>query len=117
REIAGLRPDVLHSNGVKAHVLAGAADRATPLVVHLHDFVSSRAASRHLLRWIPTLRGNTLFVANSLAVADDFRAVARNARIRVVHNAIDTDRFSPGPARLPVLAPAAPQAGSDAVTF
>ena len=40
-EFLDLRPDVIHANGIKAHLLAALANRrAFPLVWHIHDFVS-----------------------------------------------------------------------------
>ena len=39
RPSAGLRPDLIHSNGLKAHVFAAVArPRGVPVLWHLHDF-------------------------------------------------------------------------------
>src|SRR4051812_14524539 len=43
REIRAVAPDVVHSNGIKTHLLAAlATPRNLPLVWHVHDFISSR---------------------------------------------------------------------------
>jgi glycosyltransferase involved in cell wall biosynthesis len=114
--IAGCRPDVVHSNGMKAHVLAGVlTPRRSRLVVHLHDFVGSRRASRRLLPALARLRPRAVFVANSEAVAEDFRRLAPRADVRPVYNVVDVDYFAPGPgepawlAELAQIGPAGPE--------
>jgi glycosyltransferase involved in cell wall biosynthesis len=87
------RPDIVHTNGMKAHLVAGAL-RTRPLVVHLRDFVSQRPVSRRLFQRLPR---RTLVIANSRAVADDVRAIAPQLAIEVVYNAIDLDAFRPAP--------------------
>lgn len=95
REVRTFSPHVLHTNGMKAHLLAGAlASRGARHVVHLHDFASSRRLATAVLPWLA--RRGTRFVANSRAVAQDFRALAPHGDVKVVYNAIDTDRFCPG---------------------
>lgn len=85
----------IHTNGMKAHVLAGVlAPRTARLAVHLHDFVSSRRLTSRLLPRL-NLRA-ARFIANSRAVAEDFQVLAPRADVRVVYNAIDTVYFSPG---------------------
>jgi glycosyltransferase involved in cell wall biosynthesis len=112
RELRALRPDVVHSNGFKMHMLAAAARPAGAAVVwHLHDFTGNRPLMRHALRrYRPRASGA---VAVSRAVAHDARELVGPAlRIEVVPNAVDLERFSPGGARadLDALAglPAAP---------
>src|SRR4051812_1404070 len=39
RAIRDARPDVVHSNGLKVHVLLGLAPPGMPVVWHLHDFL------------------------------------------------------------------------------
>jgi glycosyltransferase involved in cell wall biosynthesis len=97
--IARSQPDVVHTNGMKAHLLAGVV---TPLhsrlVVHLHDFIGARPASKMLLPLLARIRRDATFIANSHAVAEDFRGLAPAADIRVIHNVVDTDYFSPAAA-------------------
>lgn len=118
RAVRSCAPDVVHTNGMKAHLLGGVtAGLRARLVVHLHDFVSTRSMTSLLL---PRLawRG-AHFVANSQAVAADFLGLAPRASVRVVYNAIDTEYFSPGPHEPAWLAERAglPVAAPDSVSF
>jgi glycosyltransferase involved in cell wall biosynthesis len=88
-----LRPDVVHTNGGKMHVLGTwAAPRGVPGVWHVHDYVGARPVMRRLLR--VHARRCAVAIAASASVAEDLRAVC-GARlpIHVVHNAIDLARF------------------------
>ena len=97
--IADARPDVIHSNGMKAHLLASLlTPRRTRLVIHLHDFTGTRRASRHVLPLLARSRRQAVFIANSHAVAEDFARLAPEADVRTVYNLIDTDYFCPGAA-------------------
>ncbi|HEY7769709.1 glycosyltransferase family 4 protein [Longimicrobium sp.] len=92
------RADVVHTNGFKMHLLgAWAASRATPVVWHLHDFVSTRRAMSALLR--RSAGRCAAAVAVSDAVAVDARTVlGAGLRVETVHNAVDLHRFtSDGP--------------------
>lgn len=111
--LAGISPDVVHTNGFKLHVLgARAAPPGAALVWHIHEYVSSRPVSRTLLRRaVPRCAA---IAANSRSVADDLASVTRGSvPVRVIYNAVDLDECSPaGPAvdldALAGLAPAAP---------
>jgi glycosyltransferase involved in cell wall biosynthesis len=111
RALAAFRPDVVHTNGLKMHVLAARAVDRAPIVWHVHDYIGPRPVSARLLRW--NLSRSAAVVANSHSVADDVRAVLGNdVEIAPIHNAVDLQRFSPqGPAadldRLAGLPPAA----------
>ena len=51
RAIHDARPDVVHTNGFKMHVLgAWATPQSVPLVWHIHDYVSCRPLMARLLR-------------------------------------------------------------------
>jgi glycosyltransferase involved in cell wall biosynthesis len=111
RVVERLRPDVVHSNGLKFHLLTRLARLRGPAVVwHLHDFVGSRPLMSRLLGWATGAAAGA--VAVSRAVADDARRVAGRLPVAVVANAVDTDHFAPGPGdgdaldRLAGLAPA-----------
>ncbi len=100
--LAGLarcvRADLLHSNGLKAHVLAGLAGRVLrrPVVWHLRDFPPDglvgrlfRAAARRL---------PALIIANSGAVAATVRSAdSGGPAVVTLFNPVDLDRFRPGP--------------------
>ncbi len=90
-----LRPDVLHTNGLKMHLLGvRARPPAAAVLWHLHDYLGERPLTARLLR--RSVRGCAGIVANSASVAGDARAIlGDDVRIDAVHNAVDLDRFSP----------------------
>lgn len=119
RAIAFARADVVHSNGMKAHLLAGLlAPARSQLVIHLHDFIGARRASRWLLPALRQVRRRAVFVANSRAVAVDFATLSTSADIRTLYNVVDTDYFCEGPSEPQWLAKEAglapPSAGGTA---
>jgi glycosyltransferase involved in cell wall biosynthesis len=95
------RPTLIHTNGMKAHLLAASAVPDLPRIVHLRDFLSERPLSR---RALPLLRRRALFVANSKAVEADALGVDPSLRTRVVYNGVDLDAFRPRPRDLEHLA-------------
>jgi glycosyltransferase involved in cell wall biosynthesis len=93
--IGHLAPDIVHSNGSKFHVLTRLIGKqAAPVVWHLRDFMGAGRFMRHALRWAAPAAA--LAIATSEAVARDARAAVGRLPVRVVLNAIDTERFSPG---------------------
>ena len=109
-EIANLDPDIVHTNGLKMHLL-GARCRPTrsKLVWHLHDYPDARPVTAALLRM--NAGRCSAVVANSSSVADRARRVLAAApSVQAVHNAVDLDRFHPvGPSLdLDALAGVAP---------
>jgi glycosyltransferase involved in cell wall biosynthesis len=106
------KPDIIHSNGLKTHLLSALArPRGVPVVWHVHDFLGARVVTRRLL---PAMqRRVALGVAVSEAVATDARTVLPRLRIETVLNGVRTDRFTPGgvvPMDLDALAGLAPAA-------
>lgn len=93
RRVRHLAPEIVHTNGMKAHLMAPLVPNRG-LVVHLRDFVSQRPVSRQLFRALPR---RAVVVTNSRAVADDVRTVAPELATEVVYNAIDLVAFAPGP--------------------
>jgi glycosyltransferase involved in cell wall biosynthesis len=95
-EIAAFAPDVVHSNGIKTHLFTRFAVPARiPVVWHAHDFYGSRRLAGWLLR--RASRRVRVVVAISKAVAEDARRVLPGTRVETVLNAVDLDRFQPGP--------------------
>ena len=95
RLLQSLGTDVIHSNGLKHHVLAAwSRARRTPLVWHIHEYVTPRPLSRTLLR--RSAGRVDVAVANSRSVARDLAfAVGRDLRIETIYNGIALVEFSP----------------------
>lgn len=91
-----LKPDVIHTNGFKMHVLAArAAPAGVPLVWHVHEYLTPRPLSRTLLRH--HARRAAAVVANSRSVAADLVAVlGGRAPVTTIYNAVDLAEFTPG---------------------
>jgi glycosyltransferase involved in cell wall biosynthesis len=89
----GLAPDLLHTNGLKMHLL-GVWSRPSrvPVIWHVHDYISSRPVMARLLRRYAN--GCAAIVTNSKSVACDVQKVCEG-RIYTVYNGIDLTRFSP----------------------
>lgn len=113
REVRALRPQLIHSNGIKTHLLSPATvGLPVPRVWHIHDFIGERPLVRQALRGLRPLAA--LAIANSQAVGVDAREVLGSVPVRVVYNGVDVERFTPAPgdgARLDALAglPPAPE--------
>ena len=89
------KPDLLHSNGLKTHLLAALVKPSgAALVWHLHDFLSERRLTARLLPLLQ--RQASLGVAVSKAVAEDARKVLGQMRVETVLNGVRTDLFTPG---------------------
>jgi glycosyltransferase involved in cell wall biosynthesis len=97
--LAGIQPDIIHTNGFKMHLLgAWARPPRTPLIWHIHDYVSTRRLMRRLL-W-PFRKACSVAIVNSKSVAEDLARVFPGMRVVPIYNAIDLDRFSPQGAQL-----------------
>ncbi|RJS17336.1 glycosyl transferase family 1 [Corallococcus sp. H22C18031201] len=96
REVQRIAPDLLHSNGIKTHLLSPAT-LGLPLrrVWHVHDFLGERPLVRRALRVLRPLASAA--IANSRAVGEDARAVLGEVPVQVVYNGVDVQRFAPGP--------------------
>lgn len=95
RAISEFRPHIVHTNGLKAHVLG--ARLRTPdagLVWHLHEYISQRKLTRWLLRRYQSRC--SAIVANSASVAEDVNTSVRpECAVHVVPNTVDANVFSP----------------------
>lgn len=98
RALKRISPDLIHTNGFKMHLLGvWARPRRTPVVWHIHDYVSARPVMARLL---PRFANRTAaIIAVSDSVAADVRKICRT-EVHTIHNAVDLDRFSPFGERL-----------------
>jgi glycosyltransferase involved in cell wall biosynthesis len=88
------RVDLLHTNGLKAHVLGARAAGRTPIVWHMHEYIARRPVTRRLLA--RHAARCSMVLTNSRSVADDVRGVlGEGVPVRIVRNAVDIDAFSP----------------------
>jgi glycosyltransferase involved in cell wall biosynthesis len=96
RAIRAAAPQVVHTNGLKMHILGAiAAPRGLPLLWNIRDFVSRRPLMRRMLR---AFAGRcSIAVTNSKSVARDLRSVCgtRLKRVVTVCNAINLTEFCP----------------------
>jgi glycosyltransferase involved in cell wall biosynthesis len=100
RTIAEFQPNIVHTNGLKAHVL-GARLRTSDagLVWHLHEYLSRRRLTRWLLRRYESRC--SAIIANSASVAEDVSNCIRpRCAVHVVPNAVDLRVFSPSGAAI-----------------
>lgn len=100
--VARFHPDVVHSNGIKTHLLARfAVPRGVPVVWHVHDFYGLRPVAAWLLRRLRSRVRAAVAISN--AVALDAKKVLPGVKVAVVPNAIDVSHFAPGPGDGPDL--------------
>jgi len=97
--ILEIRPDLIHTNGFKMHLLLASISRrglgsGTVRVCHIHDYVNSRPIERWLLK-VGSRRFDQI-VANSNSVAADLRAIPiSQEKVVAIHNGVEMERFSP----------------------
>ncbi len=92
--IREIEPDLIHSNGIKTHLLTALAGSINvPVVWHIHDFYGSRPLMAQVLRWIS--KRATAGIAISEAVERDARATLPGLPIEVIYNSVDVNYFSP----------------------
>ena len=89
-------PDVIHTNGLKMHILGiWARRRGMPVLWHVRDHVSSRPLMARLLRGHAAQCAAA--VTNSNRVAADVKSVCRGQlEVYPIHDGIDLKDFSPG---------------------
>ncbi len=113
RRLLDFHPDIIHSNGLKMHLLgAQARPPHAKFVWHLHDYPAARRVTARLLA-SQSHRCDAM-LANSESVAAQTRQTFGTAvPVHTMYNSIDLERFNPaGPradldalAGLPPLAP------------
>jgi glycosyltransferase involved in cell wall biosynthesis len=90
-------PDIIHSNGIKSHILTAMANIRRPLIWHIHDFYSTRPFIASVLRWFS--KRAEVGIACSESVGEDARLVLPKLNVKVIYNAVDIDYFFPRPFR------------------
>lgn len=96
--VSAIRPDAVHTNGFKMHILGHwARTGREALIWHVHDYVGKRAMMAKLMRL--SASGCTVAAANSQSVAADLRSVCPGLKVVPVLNGIDLSKFAAdGPA-------------------
>lgn len=92
--LAGLQPDVVHTNGYKMHIMgAWSRPASSVLIWHLHDYVASRPLMARAMNIFS--RRCDVGIAVSASVAQDFTRIWHGRMpVRVVLNAVDLETFS-----------------------
>jgi glycosyltransferase involved in cell wall biosynthesis len=91
-----LKPAVVHSNGIKFHMLTGMMRlRGVPVLWHVQDFLSPRPMMAKALRWASSRATGAIAISNS--VGRDIASALGDIPIDVVYNSVDTRTFAPGP--------------------
>jgi glycosyltransferase involved in cell wall biosynthesis len=98
--LRAIDPDLVHSNGLKLHLVSRLLRLRKPIVWHLHDYLGLRPVMTHVLRWA-SRRAHT-GIAVSRSVAEDTRRALPDLAIETVHNAVDSVTFAPGSDRAPL---------------
>ncbi len=94
RLIELIRPDIIHTNGFKMHLLgAWARPRQVPLVWHIHDYVRKRPLMSRLLRL--SRKRCSGAIVNSKSVLADLKSLIPELPATTIYNAVDLERFSP----------------------
>jgi len=95
-----LKPDLIHSNGIKTHLLIALAGvKGIPVVWHIHDFYGSRPLMAWVLKWMSDRA--TFGIAVSQAAAQDARVTLPRLPVEVIYNTVDVNHFSPNLSTLP----------------
>jgi glycosyltransferase involved in cell wall biosynthesis len=88
------QPDLIHSNGVKSHLLTRLLPRRAGKVVwHIHDLLGGRALLSNVLKHAAGHVSGA--IAISQAVANDLKAVLPATPVYTVLNGTDIEHFSP----------------------
>jgi L-malate glycosyltransferase len=88
------RADVVHANSIRAGIVLGLGRPArTATIVHVRDCLPPAAVTSATMRLIASTA--TIVVANSHYTARSVAAAAPCARVEVVHNPVDLERWNP----------------------
>lgn len=91
--LLSMSPDLIHSNGLKCHLLAAIAKpHFSVLIWHVRDMIGQRSVISKLLRLVEKRVSG--IIAISQAVRKDFERVSNNIPAVVVYDGIDLRRFN-----------------------
>jgi glycosyltransferase involved in cell wall biosynthesis len=95
RRLCALDPDIVHTNGLKMHLLgARCRPNGARLVWHLHDYPDARPLTAALLR--AQAQRCAMALANSESVARHARQLfGDSVPVKTLYNSIDLARFHP----------------------
>jgi glycosyltransferase involved in cell wall biosynthesis len=101
--VVDTQPDIIHANSIRAGLVmtVATAGLAVPVIWHVHDLLPRHPLSTAIRFFVCASRRNSI-LAVSHAAADQFsglliRWFSRRVPVRVVHNAVDLERFQPNP--------------------
>ncbi|MEA5575958.1 glycosyltransferase family 4 protein [Anabaena sp. UHCC 0451] len=98
RSLRELQPDLIHSNGIKTHLLIALVGiKDTPVIWHIHDFYGSRPLIAKVLKLKFINYCAKLGIAISQAVAQDAKTTLPQLPIKIIYNAVDINYFFPIP--------------------
>jgi L-malate glycosyltransferase len=86
--------EVVHANSIRAGIVLGLARPPAARIVHVRDCLPRGLLTTATMRLIRATA--TMILANSHYTARWVQAAAPGARVEVVHNAVDLERFDPG---------------------
>ncbi len=94
RVLRAINPSIVHTNGLKAHVVGSRAAGGAKVAWHIHDYVGPRRVTRTLLH--AHRRRAAAILANSRSVATDATAAIEPVSpVTVLYNAVDLQTFTP----------------------
>lgn len=92
--IQNLQPDIVHSNGMKTHLLSALARlKEIQIIWHIRDYISGRKLMPLLLKWWASVPDQVLAISQS--IADDCRKTFPPDRVHLFYDGIDTLNYSP----------------------
>ncbi len=86
-------PALVHANSIRAGAILGLSRTPGAKVVHVRDCLPETQLSVKTMRLIASTA--TVVVANSEYTAQSVRSLAPEARLEVVHNPVDLERWDP----------------------
>jgi glycosyltransferase involved in cell wall biosynthesis len=95
RHVRAFRPNVVHANSIRAGLVTAGIPLhgRIPVIVHVRDALPEGRASTLTLNVLG--RSGSMLVANSAYTAQRIASVEDAPPPRIVHNAVDLDRFDP----------------------